>query len=813
MKFVLRRWFGFVSILCWLVTSGYGQVGQTIKKIDIRHVGPPAASESLIRANIRVKEGETYVRTSVDDDVRSLYTTGFFYNIRVATEPAEGGINLVYVLQGKPILTEINFEGNTKYSRKKLLKKVTSKVGEPLDERKLHLDALEMEKMYQKSGYQRTTVKPQPKIENEAAGRGTVTFEITEAPKVKIEDVEFVGANAFKQRKLRKVIKTRRWWMFSWITGSGVLKDEVYVEDKEKLTQFYQNEGYIDFELKDVKFEEITPRKMIVRFIVSEGQQYRVGSVDIKGNTAFTKEQIMQGFWSEGRQVKPEMIPGAQETKRNPKGDIFTPLGLRRDAEAIRDFYGSKGYVDVDVRPIKIPNTERGTIDLVYEILREERGKSFIERIDIQGNTKTKDKVIRRELAVSPGEPFDLVRVRISKNRLQQMRYFEKVETDFEPTDVQNRKDLVINVEEASTGHVELGAGFSSIDSLFGFVGYREGNFDLFNPPYFRGGGQKLRVGATIGLRRKDYQVSFTEPWFLNRKLALGVDLYHSELNYYSDLYDFTQTGARLSLTKALPLNLIGSVSYTIENIGLDDVDEDAPFIIKLEPDNRLVSKVGASLAYDTRNSAVEPTRGQRTEVLGEVAGGAFGGEADFLKWEVRSTWFFPGFFEGHVWEVVGRAGVVEPFGDSKDQVIIPPADTPADELNRDYSFAKVPLFDRFFLGGVTSLRGFKYRTVGPHIADEPVGGNSFYFGSVDYTIPIVERLKFAIFYDIGNVMLDPYDFDFKEFSDNWGVGIRLNIPRLGPLRLDYGIPINYDEENVSGSGKFQFSVGFTRDY
>jgi outer membrane protein insertion porin family len=398
------------------------------------------------------------------------------------------------------------------------------------------------------------------------------------------------------------------------------------------------------------------------------------------------------------------------------------------------------------------------------------------------------------------------VRVRISKSRLQQMRYFEKVETDFEPTDVQNRKDLVINVEEASTGHVELGAGFSSIDSLFGFVGYREGNFDLFNPPYFRGGGQKLRVGATIGLRRKDYQVSFTEPWFLNRKLALGVDLYHSELNYYSDLYDFTQTGARLSLTKALPYNFIGSVSYTIENIGLDDVSDEAPLIIQAEPENRLVSKFGASLAYDTRNNAVEPTRGQRTELLGEVAGGPLGAEADFFKWEVRSSWFFPGFFEGHVWEVNARTGVVEAYGDSADRTDVP-------------EFARVPLFDRYFLGGVTSLRGFRYRTVGPHSTsvdggdNEPIGGNTFYFGSVDYTIPIVERLKFAIFYDIGNVMLDAYDFDFKDYSDNWGVGIRLNIPRLGPLRLDYGIPINYDEENVSGSGKFQFSVGFTRDY
>src|SRR3954470_18831874 len=167
--------------------------------------------------------------------------------------------------------------------------------------------------------------------------------------------------------------------------------------------------------------------------------------------------------------------------------------------------------------------------------------KSYIEKIEIKGNTKTKDNVLRRELAVHPGETFDMVRVKISKSRLEQMGYFDKVEAEPQDTTVPNRKDLVIDVEEGTTGHVEMGAGFSSIESLFGFVGYREGNFDLFNPPYFRGGGQKFRVGATIGLQRKDYQISWTEPWFLNRKLALGVDLFYSELNYYSDLYNFTQ--------------------------------------------------------------------------------------------------------------------------------------------------------------------------------------------------------------------------------------------------------------------------------
>ncbi|MDX1950843.1 MAG: outer membrane protein assembly factor BamA [Verrucomicrobiota bacterium] len=785
MKFVVRRWTCFVLILCSLVTA-YGQASQTIEKIEVRHIGPEAASESLIRGNIRIKEGDTYTRTSVDDDVRNLYATGLFYNIQVAMEPGEKGIKLVYVLQGKPVLSEINIEGNQKYSRKKILKKVSSKTGDPLDERKLFADAQEIQKMYQKSGYQRTEVKYVLNIE-ESAGRGSATFEIKEAPKIKIEDVQFIGAEAFKQRKLRKAIKTRRHWFLSWITGSGVLKDDQFQEDKETLADFYRQAGYIDFEIQDIKYDYVSPNKMIIRFFVDEGQQYKVGNVELKGNKEFKAEEIRNGIISVGTPIRMKML----------EGETFTPKGLSEDIEAIRDFYGSRGYVDTWVRAIKNPNTERGTMDLVYQIMDEEKGKSFIEKIEIRGNTKTKDKVLRRELAVSPGETFDMVRVKRSKSILEQMQYFDKVETEKEDTDVPNRKNLIIDVEEGTTGHLELGAGFSSIDSLFGFVGYREGNFDLFNPPYFRGGGQKLRIGVTIGLRRKNYEISFTEPWFLGRRLALGVDLYHSELNYFSDVYDLTQTGGRLSLTRALPYNFSASVSYTLENISIDDVDPfEAPLVIQQEEGSTLVSKVGAGITYDTRNNAVSPSRGQKTELLTELAGGPLGAEADFYKLELRTFWYFPGFWEGHTWEIIGKSGVVEAYDDSP----------------------RVHLFDRFFLGGVTSLRGYRYRTVGPHEQApngnfEPVGGNTFWMGSVEYSIPIIERLKFALFYDIGNVYADSYDYDFSEYSDNWGVGIRLNIPRLGPLRLDYGIPIRHDDRFTSDSGKFQFSVGFTRDY
>lgn len=756
---------------------------QRVESIEIRHVGPAAASDELIRANIRVKVGDTYIRTGVDDDVRTLYATGLFRNIRVLEERTADGIKLVYEVQGKPVLTDISFEGNKKYKNKKLLKKVTSKIGEPLDDRKLFTDSQEIQKMYEKAGHRKTTVKARTQID-EQAGRGKVVFEIQETPKTKIERVDFIGADAFTQKKLRKVIKTRKHWMFSWLTGSGVLKEDQFEEDKEKLAEFYRNEGYIDFEIKDVQFEYPDPEHMIIRFLISEGQQYKVGSVQFKGNEEFPTEQIMKGDKS-SKGIEMD------------SGSTFSPKSLDADIQNIRDFYGSRGYIDAGVNAVTIPNTERGTVDMVYEIEGEDQGISRIEKIEIKGNTKTKDKVIRRELAVAPGEVFDMVRVRRSKSRLEQMRYFDKVETEIEPTGVPNAKNLIIDVEEGPTGNFEFGAGFSSVDNLVGLIGYREGNFDLFNPPFFRGGGQKFRITAQIGTRRRDFQISFTEPWFLNRRLSLGTDLYWREFSYYSDLYDLSQIGGRVSLMKALGSEfLIGGLSYTMEEIGIDDVDDDAPLVIKEEPSSQWVSKFGTSLAWDTSNSVELPNRGQRTELLGELAG-PFGGEADFYKLELRSFWYFPGFWEKHVLEVGGQIGVVEEWGRSD----------------------RVPLFDRFFLGGISSLRGYKYHGVGPHVDDEPVGGNTMWYGTVEYSLPVapaLERLRFAVFYDIGMVYQDAYSFDTlpgqRAYNDNWGVGLRLNIPRLGPLRLDYGIPITHDRD-ASGSGRFQFSVGFSRKY
>ena len=775
-----------VSLLCPKVAPA--QTAAPVAKIEIVHVGPPAASDIQVRSHMRVKEGEAYQRVRVDDDVKNLYGTGLFYNIRVTEENTTDGVKVTYHLQGNPTLTDIKFSGNKKYHERRLLKKVTSKTGKPLEEKKLFTDAQEIQKLYQKAGYQKVSVKPVLSID-ETAGRGSVTFEINEGERVRIKDIVFENNNAFSDKRLRKVLKTKRRWMFSFLTGTDVLKDEQFQDDKERLIEFYQNEGYIDFQIKDVTFEHPKTNRMIIRFAVDEGRQYRLGTMTFNGNKLFNTNDIVKGISVLGRPVRMKMLPG----------DLFTPKGLSQDADAIRDFYGSKGYVDARVNPVKTANTAAGTMDLKFEVLEGE--KAYVERIDIRGNDKTKDRVIRRELAVYPGEVFDTTRVKLSQERLQGLNYFEKVDARPEDTDIPNRKNLVVSVEEKNTGSFSVGAGFSSVDALVGFVEVSQSNFDLFKPPTFSGAGQKFRLRAQIGTERQDYQISFVEPWFLNRKLALGVDLFHRDLSYVSkkDLYDEIHTGGSVSLTRALWSDfLIGKLSYTLEHVNLDLNESKtnlSPALIA-EGGSRLISKVGTSLAFDTRNNAQLPSHGQRSELLTELAG--LGGDVDYYKFEARTAWYFPGFWEGHILEIVGRAGVVNDYG------------------NGDRGASRVPIFDRWFLGGLYSLRGYRFRDIGPHDAfGEPLGGETYVFGSAEYSIPIIERLRFALFYDIGNVYQDAFSFERvagqAAFNDNWGVGLRINLP-IGPLRLDYGIPINHDD-GIGGSGRFQFGVGYTREF
>ncbi len=771
------------------------QLQPKVLSITVSNVGPQTVGESLVRANIRVKEGDIFNRNSVDDDVRNLYATGFFLNVQVREQRSADGIALLYIVQPRLKITEILFSGNKKFSNAKLLKKITTKVGEPLDERKLFSDAQEIKKLYEKSGYPKTKVEF-PITPDERAGRATVTFEITESPKVKIVDVVFDGAHAYSQKKLRKVLKTRRHWWLSFLTQSGVLKEDQLDDDKDKLAEFYRDAGYIDFELKEVQQIQQGPRKVLLRFVISEGRQYKVGAVGFKGVTLFPTNDV------------------AAKLKMG-VGQIFTPKGLHKDLEMIQDLYGAKGYIDARINARKNANTETGTMDLVYEV--EENDKAYIEKIEIKGNTRTKDRVIRRELSVAPGEVFDMVKVKRSTERLKGLNFFEEqygVESQPEPTDVPNRRNLVVTVREKNTGNIQLGAGFTSIDSLIGFVEVTQGNFDLFNPPSFQGGGQKARLRMQLGTQRKDFVLTFIEPWFLDRKLEFNTELYHHELNFLSpnDTYSEQSTGMRLGLVKALGTELLrGGLSYTLESVDIQlnshlhgpiTVLTNNPFPspvslpanvsdeIAREAGTRLVSKVGTSLIYDTTDSYLVPTKGQRTELRSEVAGGPFGGDVAFYKIELKHARYIRGLYQGHLLELGGRTGVGESYDGTVD----------------------VPIFDRFFLGGLDSLRGYRYRDIGPRDRfREPLGGDTVWYGFAEYSVPIVERVRFAVFYDIGMVYRPAYHWNFGEYADNWGVGIRLLLP-IGPLRLDYGIPI-HNSSGKAGGGKFQFSAGARHEF
>jgi outer membrane protein insertion porin family len=889
------RALGQAIIVCVLLWGGqaWGQISgpapraRLVQKIIIQHEGQPAASEELIRANIRLKAGGPYSLNASDDDIHNLRNTGFFENVYVTNKQVAGGVEVTYTLVGKPVVTEILFEGNTggrKFKGNKLRKKIRSRTGETLNRPRIFSDTRLLQKEYQKGGYDQAKVGYEVRHE-EALGQAVVVFQFDPGRKVKIEDIVFENAVAFSQRELRKVFKTRRHWWMSWLTSSGKFETDQWDEDLEMLVQFYQDEGYIDFKIREIEFEDSEDDRMVIRLDLYEGYRYQVGNVTFEGTSIFTGDEIRRGVQVRNRAVAPVMLEGA----------IFSPSGLGEDREAVRDFYEAYGYLDTRVVVSKVPNTDQGTMDLVYRISEGEM--NFVEKVEIRGNTRTKDKVIRRELAIYPGEVFDMVRVELSRIRLEGTGLFDGVDTQVEDIpELPNRRNLIIGVKEGRTGRLIMGFGYSSIEAIFAQAGFVQGNFDLFNPPYFTGGGQKFRLQITAGTRRQDYQVTFEEPYFLDRKQRLSVDLYHREIQYFSRYYEQHQTGIKLGFSRKLWDDFTsGGVNFTFESVGIFDRSSYAEMLMEHDmltnglakgydlprehPDSlsanpfdwtydmdrlhegefaelnndRLVSKLGLFFAYDTLNHGLMPSRGQFTRVNADIAGGPLGGDTEMYSLELETAYFYPGFVPGHVWEVVGKLGVVDTFGDS----------------------GRVPYFDRFFLGGGYTLRGYDYRDIGPQMqrwkngmedgklgyyvnvegadgkskgvdfvpvnsnvpyypfsqspekqpapgdkwtpviedsTEIPLGGSSYWYGSVEYSIPIIDKLRFAMFYDIGMVYADPYDFDFSSYADNWGIGLRLFVPLLGPLRLDYGVPLN-SPDYADGGGQFHFGVGYSRSF
>jgi outer membrane protein insertion porin family len=790
----MRRleWLLLLFLAVAVVSSGSwaqdaGDEEDIVRDIEIRFVGPETVNRSIILANIQTAVGKPRNREIIEQDVRNLINTGYFFDVRVLEESVVDGVRVVFQVQGKATIKEILFEGEKKFKEPRLRKESSQKVGDSLDERKAHDDAQKMQDMYQKAGYPDAKVTYDVALDKDT-GKAILTFKVLEGERVLIRLIKFTGNKAYTDQQLCKILKTRRHWWGSWLAGTGVLKQEDFDEDLDKLRDHYHSHGYIDMDIRGTRIQRVGPKWMVIYIDVFEGAQYKVGAVAIDGNRLFPTTEL-------------------EKQLKMTTGKTFTPTAMSADQKALGDYYGARGYLDTDVRPVRAPNVETGRIDITYAIREGEL--TYIEKVEIRGNAKTKDKVIRRELAVHPGEIYNTVRVDRSVERLKNLGYFSKVEADPEPTDVPNRKDLVINLEEQRTGSVNFGAGFSSVDSLIGFVEMTQGNFDLFNWPTFTGGGQKLRLRLQVGLKRQDEILSFVEPWFLDQKLSLGFDLFHHAANYLSTEYNEQSTGASISLEKAFTEFLRGQIQYGIQYLTIS-VDKSASPELQSQNGSYLRSSVSGTVTYDTRDSVFLTTHGTRTEFNAEVAGGGLGGDVNLYKLNLTSSMFFA-LPNSNVIELIGAARVVDAFG-SSDANGTNVIETIANQNHAGPSVERrvdaVPIFDRLFLGGANTLRGFAFRQVGPKdVGGEPIGGNTSLNGTVEYTYPIIERVRGALFFDIGDVYPNAYEVTVSDFKSDAGAGLRLNLP-IGPLRLDYGYPIMTDGQ-TGRSGKFQFSVGY----
>lgn len=769
---------GLLAVLFNLTPSLQGQTGEpVVADIEIEFVDIRNVSDEAILARLQLREGMPFSQNLVDRSIRSLYRTRLFDFIEARTEDLPGGqVRVIFTVQARYKIAGIEIEGNDRVKTRRLRREVNSRVGQTLDERRIRRDADKILEHYRDKGF--TEARVDYTIDRDRdAGTGRVTFIVNEGQKLKIDEVRFVGNTAFSARKLKGQMEIRRRWFLSWLTGSGRFDETKFQEDLERLRSLYLNAGYLDVSIPEsnVTLDYPNAKEIVITIRIDEGRQYRVGNISIEGNTIFPTPILYASL---------DLLPG----------DVFAPETLDEDVERLTNIYGSVGYLDTSVRPERRANMETGDIDLIYTIRESDRFE--VESILIEGNTKTKSVVVIRELALSPGRTFNLVYMKNSEAILKNTRFFEEVQLSPESTNIPGKRNLKIRLKEGRTGNFQFGAGFSSLENAVLFFEISQSNFDLFKwrSPFLQGDGQKFRFRGSIGSRSNEVVIAFEEPWLFERRLAFGFELFRRETDFNSTTYNELRTGLEVYLRKRLFGLVNGQLAYSFEIVDLKNVSFNAPLLIREESLNspRSVSKVALTMWRDTRNDLIFTTRGSRISMTTSFAG--IGGDTEYVKFEGRSAFFLPTFeFGDQVISLLGRVGSLW-----------------------EYSDEPVPFFDRFYLGGPNSLRGFDFRDVGPLAGREPVGGNSYAFGSLEYSIKVADPLRLALFYDWGFVNQDDFNFNPSSYNDNWGFGIRLLV--LGnPLRLDFGIPITSSQildengnvlfDNDTGN-QFNFSFG-----
>jgi len=777
----------FLAFVCALLgaAAARGQGPPVVRSIDVRYTGPATVSKERILAQMRTAVGQLYSDQVVEQDIQNLYKMGAILNVRIFAQPEGDGVKVIVAVQTRSAVREIEIAGAQRIKARRIRKEIGIRINSMVNEEELEKGRQKIIDIYKARGFNDVGVQFRVEPIDERRGTARVVYTINEGVKGAIRSIRFEGNAHFSERVLRKQMKTRGKTLIAFLDKSGRLDETQLQQDLDSVKEFYQNHGYIDVEVKEVR-KERENGPMIITIAITEGTQYHVGKISISGYQATTEQKI-------------------RALLKMKEGAVYSPKALHDDAKAVADAYGSGGYVDTLIVPEGAP-TGPGRIDVHYKI--EEGDRFFVQRINVVGNTRTKDKVIRREVLIAPGDVFNTVRVDVSKKRLENLGYFSKVETYPDDTGVAGRKDLTVQVEEKRTGSFSFGGGFSTIDQLVGFAELTQGNFDLLNWPAFTGAGQKFRLRVQYGTQRKDFILVLTEPWFLDRPFSVSGQLFYSEANYLSSLYDQRDYGFVLEARKPLNSYMYATLGYRLERLDIFNVALSISQELGQELGQQTKSQIFSSVVFDRRDNPLLTRTGQRVTISPYVAGGPLGGNDQIYGWDLEASQYF------HMWWdtillLNGEIATVNNWGGGSD----------------------VRIFDRLFLGGSNNLRGFDYRDVGPKdFNKEPLGGKSMARATVEWTFPIIVKARGAIFYDTGFVNPGAWDFSletqfipvkprpsgstkpprvpitYDNIASDVGVGIRLDLP-IGPLRLDYGIPVQ--KAGTTGSGKFNFSVGY----
>ncbi|MBW2478006.1 MAG: outer membrane protein assembly factor BamA [Deltaproteobacteria bacterium] len=738
-----------VLFLCLLLACP-AWAAQEFTISDIVIQGNQRVKKDDILEAISVRPGQTVTPQDIDQAIQDIYRMGRFVDIAAGIEDWAGVDVLVFDLVERPLVRNIRFEGNDEFDDAKLRELITVRVPDIYDPAEVTRSVETIKAAYDQEGYYAAIVTADSHVNEE--NESLVTFRIKEGDLVRIKAIYFEGNTVFNEKELRDAMETREKWFLSWLTDRGNYNNLMITQDLERIADLYYNEGYVRVKVREPVISLVDEnRNMLLLINIEEGDQYFVEKINAQGDLIDRKGEILNLV---------DLEPG----------DVFARDKLRDGVLTVTDMYADQGYAYVNVAPLTRVNDADKSIDIMLDV--EQGPQVSVERINITGNAKTRDKVIRREMKLTEGELFSASDLKRSKARINNLGFFEAVDITTSEGSEPALIDVDVNVKERSTGTFSVGAGFSSVE---GFVG--QGSVTQEN---FLGRGWKLNLAGSIGGESSTYQVGLTDPYFLDTRWVLGFELYRTDREWT----DFSRKATGGAVKGGHPLGEYSRflTVYRYEQKEIYDVGEFASQDIKDEEGTSTISSVTTTLSRSTVNNRLDPSEGGQSDLSWEIAG--LGGTEKFSKYIFDHRHFWPWRW-GTVFSIHGQIGYVH-----------------------GYDGKEIPLDERFFLGGINTLRGFENREVGPRdpLTGDYTGGDKEAYFNFEFVFPLVKDigLKGVTFFDVGNAWGEDEDF-FDKWRYSVGAGIRWMSP-MGPLRLEWGY--NLDPYDWEDNSKFEFMIG-----